>query len=184
MNVNCKIAEDQEPVIYNDPAETKDFLIEQIVLALLKEAGSPTPVNRLYAESLSQTLFFYLLKNYSPASFKRKASGGLSGYKLRRVTEFIEENMGDDLTLGKIAEVAGLSQFHFARVFRQTTGLTPQQYVMKKRLENAKQLLAFSDLPLIEISLRSGFKNQSHFTTLFRKFTKLTPKRWRELKHA
>jgi AraC family transcriptional regulator len=154
-----------------EPPETKDRLIKQLVRALLEEAGSPT-------------LLYHLLKNYSPAGFKQKTSGGLSGYKLRRVSEFIKENIEDDLTLGKIAEIAGLSRFHFAGVSRQTTGLTPQQYVTQKRIENAKQLLAFSDLPLIEISLRSGFKNQSHFTTLFRKFTKFTPKTWRELKHA
>jgi AraC family transcriptional regulator len=103
---------------------------------------------------------------------------------MRRVTEFINENLGEDLKLGEIAEVAGLSQFHFARVFRQTTGLTPQQYLMQKRIENAKQLLAISDLPLVEVSMRTGLKNQSHFTTLWRKFTKFTPKMWRELKHA
>jgi len=55
---------------------------------------------------------------------------------------------------------------------------------MQQRIERAKQLLAKDDLPIVEISLRTGFKNQSHFTTLFRKFTKLTPKTWRELKLA
>jgi AraC family transcriptional regulator len=77
-----------------------------------------------------------------------------------------------------------LSQYHFARAFRKSTGLTPQQYLMQQRIERAKQLLASEDLPLVEISLRAGFKNQSHFTTLFRKFTKLTPKTWREMKLA
>jgi AraC family transcriptional regulator len=55
---------------------------------------------------------------------------------------------------------------------------------MQQRIERAKELLAKEDLPLVEISLRTGFKNQSHFTTLFRKFTKTTPKLWRELKLA
>jgi AraC family transcriptional regulator len=165
--------------------QMKDKMLQHIGLALLEEAMSETPVGRLYAESLSQTLIFHLLKNYSNAnSTKENLIGGLSGYKLRRVTEFINENLEQDLTLGEIAEVADLSQFHFTRVFRQTTGLTPQQYVMQRRIEQAKQLLAVSDLPLVEVSLRTGFKNQSHFTTLFRKFTKLTPKMWRELKHA
>jgi AraC family transcriptional regulator len=100
------------------------------------------------------------------------------------VREFINENLDEDLSLAEIAAVADLSQYHFARAFRKTTGLTPQQYLMRQRIERAKELLAKDDLPLVEVSLRAGFKNQSHFTTLFRKFTKLTPKTWRELKLA
>ena len=111
-------------------------------------------------------------------------NGGLSGYKVRRVKEFIAENLEDDLNLSEIAAVADLSQYHFARAFRKTVGLTPQQYVMQQRIEKAKLLLSDADLPIVEVSLRTGFKNQSHFTTLFRKFTKLTPKTWRDLKLA
>lgn len=162
-----------------------DPLIYQIGLALIDEMNSETPAGRLYAESLSQTLVFHLLKNYSTASIApENLSGGLSGYKLRRVKEFINENLEQDLSLTEIAETAGLSQFHFARAFRRTMGLTPQQYLMQQRIERAKELLAKEDLPIVEVSLRTGFKNQSHFTTLFRKFTKLTPKLWRELKLA
>lgn len=163
----------------------EDSLIQHIGLALLAEAESETPAGRLYAESLIQTLTLHLLKNYSTASIKQGNShGGLSGYKLRRVTEFINANLEEDLSLGEIAAAADLSQFHFARAFRASTGFTPQQYLMRQRIERAKQLLAKDDLPIIEISLQTGFKNQSHFTTLFRKYTKYTPKLWRELKLA
>ena len=168
-----------------DVYKRRDPLIHQIGLALIDEMNAATPAGRLYAESLSQTLVFHLLKNYSTANFApENLSGGLSGYRLRRVKEFINENLEQDLNLAEIAETAGLSQFHFARAFRRTTGLTPQQYLMRQRIERAKELLAKDDLPIVEISLRTGFKNQSHFTTLFRKFTKLTPKLWRELKLA
>ena len=163
----------------------EDSLIQHIGLALLAEAESETPAGKLYAESLIQTLTLHLLKNYSTASIKSENShGGLSGYKLRRVTEFINANLEEDLSLGEIAAAADLSQFHFARAFRTSTGLTPQQYLMRQRIERAKLLLAKDDLPIVEISLQTGFKNQSHFTTLFRKYTKYTPKLWRELKLA
>lgn len=164
--------------------KNEDLLIQHIGLALLAEAGAENPAGRLYAESLTQTFILHLLKNYSTAkSISENASGGLSGYKLRRVEEFINAHLGADLSLAEISAVADLSQFHFARAFRKSTGLTPQQYLMRQRVERAKQLLA-TDLPIVEISLQTGFKNQSHFTTLFRKFTKLTPKAWRELKLA
>ena len=163
----------------------KDSLIEHIGLALLAEAESETPSGRLYADSLVQTLTLHLLKNYSTANLKQEnAHGGLSGYRLRRVKEFINANLETDLSLAEIAAASDLSQYHFARAFRTTTGLTPQQYLMRQRVERAKELLAKNDLPIVEISLRTGFKNQSHFTTLFRKYTKFTPKLWRELKLA
>lgn len=165
--------------IYKD----KDPLIEQIGFALLDESASETPVGNLYTDSLIQTLTLHLLKNYSnAASVRENTSGGLSGYRLRRVQEFINANLEEDLSLAELAEVADLSQFHFARAFRKSTGLTPQQYLMQQRIERAKDLLSKEDLPIVEISLRTGFKNQSHFTTLFRKFTKYTPKLWREMK--
>jgi len=163
----------------------EDALIQHIGLTLLAEAESETPLGKLYTDSLIQTLTLHLLKNYSTANLKQaNAHGGLSGYKLRRVTEYINANLEEDLSLTEIAAVADLSQYHFARAFRRSTGHTPQQYLMQRRIERAKELLAKDDLPIVEISLRTGFKNQSHFTTLFRKFTKLTPKTWRELKLA
>ena len=168
-----------------DIYKRRDPLIHQIGLALIEEMNSETPAGRIYAESLSQTLVFHLLKNYSTAHFApENTNGGLSGYKLRRVKEFINENLDHDLNLAEMAAVADLSKFHFARAFRKTTGLTPQQYLMQQRIERAKELLAKEGLPIVEISLRTGFKNQSHFTTLFRKYTKFTPKLWRELKLA
>jgi AraC family transcriptional regulator len=166
-------------------ARQKDPLVQHLALSLLTELNSEVPAERLYAESLAQTFVLHILRNYSTANFAlENFSGGLSGYRLRRVTEFIQENLEQDLSLAEIADAAGLSQFHFARAFRRTTGMTPQQYVTQKRIEHAKQLLTNGDLPLVEVSLRAGFKNQSHFTTLFRKFTRLTPKAWRALKHA
>lgn len=168
-----------------ETSKSPDLLIQQIGLTLLKEADAETTTGKLYAESLTQTLIFHLLKNYSTARHKiYNLSGGLSGYKLRRVTEYIRANLEEDLSLTEIARVADLSQYHFARAFRHSTGHTPQQYLMQQRIERAKELLAKDDLPIVEISLRTGFKNQSHFTTLFRKFTKFTPKTWRELKLA
>lgn len=157
----------------------EDDLIRNIGLTLLSEAEAVTPSGRLFSDSLIQTLTLHLLCNYSTARAVPETNGGLSGYKLRRVQEFINENLENDMSLAEIAAVADLSQFHFARAFRKTVGQTPQQYLMQQRIEKAKNLLADGELPIVEVSLRSGFKNQSHFTTLFRKFTSFTPKSWR-----
>lgn len=169
----------------NENVREKDPLIQQIGLTLLGEYNSETSEGNLYADSLINTLTLHLLKNYSNArSVSENTNGGLSGYKLRRVKEYIDANLEEDLSLADLAAIADLSQFHFARSFRKSTGQTPQQFVTQQRIERAKQLLAKADLPIIEIGLQTGFKNQSHFTTLFRKYTKFTPKSWRELKLA
>lgn len=164
-------------------AGEKDELIQHLSFAFLAEVEKKEAASRLYTESISHTLMFHLIKNYTTADFQNKNfSGGLSGNKLRRVTEFINDNLEQDLTLTEIAAVAGLSHFHFARAFRKTMGITPQQYITNRRIEKAKELLAESNLPIVEVGFQAGFKNQSHFTTLFRKFTSLTPKIWREVK--
>lgn len=159
----------------------RDSLIQQLGLTLLDESDSESPSGRLFVDSVVQTLTIHLLTHYGTATNAiENVTGGLSGYKLRRVKEFITENLEEDLSLAEISAVADLSQFHFARAFRKSTGLTPQQFLMQQRIERAKELLAKADLPIVEVSLRTGFKNQSHFTSLFRKVTSLTPKVWRE----
>lgn len=165
--------------------KSDDPLVQNIGLSLLESAATEEPLGKLYEDSLIQTLTLHLLSKYTTAGPRPvPAQGGLSGFRLRRVIEFVEANLDSDISLADLADVAGLSQFHFARAFRTSTGKTPQQFVMQHRLERAKELLQRPELPLVEVSLRSGFKSQSHFTTLFRKYTSFTPKLWRELKLA
>lgn len=157
-----------------------DPLIHQISLALAAEVDAGAPAGSIYAESLVNTLVAHLLRHYSNASDRFQLQfGGLPKHKLRRVLEFMDENLERDLTLAELAEVADLSPFHFARSFKQTTGSTPIQFLMQRRIDFAKRLLVESELPIVEIGLRAGFKNQSHFATLFRKITAMTPKAYR-----
>jgi len=160
--------------------EISDPLVHQIGRSLAAEVDAGAPAGSIYAESLVNTLVAHLLRHHSSAGERfQHYLGGLPKRKLRRVTEFIDENLDRDLTLLEIAEIAELSPFHFARSFKQATGSTPIQFLMHRRVDLAKQLLVESELPIVEIGLRAGFKNQSHFTTLFRKITALTPKAYR-----
>ncbi len=165
--------------------DENDPLIWQIGLALLAESEAQEPVGRLYAESLTNTLAFHLLRHYNVGKNQLSSSvGGLTGRKLRLATEFIHANLAEDVTLAEIADTVDLSPYHFARAFKRTTGLTPQQYLMQRRIERAKNLLAKDDLPIVEVSAQVGFKNQSHFTTFFRRYTAMTPKVWRDANFA
>lgn len=157
-----------------------DPVISSVGMALLGELDTEGLSGRLYAESLANVLAVHLLRYYAvPGTRPVTFTGGLSAAKLRQVTEFIGDNYGRDIKLAELAQVAGMSSFHFAREFKRTTGTTPHQYLIKFRIERAKALLAKRELPLIEVSLRSGFSHQSHFTRLFRRVTGTTPHSYR-----
>lgn len=165
--------------------DRNDPLIWQIGLALLAESEAQEPAGRLYAESLANTLAFHLFRHYNAGETNAVASvGGLTGRRLRLATDFINAHLSEEVTLADIASIVDLSPFHFARAFKRTTGLTPQQYLMQRRIERAKDLLAQADLPIVEVSAQVGFKNQSHFTTFFRRYTAMTPKVWRDTRFA
>lgn len=159
----------------------QDPFIRELGIMLTAEINSPHPAGRLYGESLVDTLAVHLLRHYTTASRRLpEVNGGLSGHKLRRATDYIRDNLAHDLSLAEIADVVDLSTYHFVRAFKQTTGQTPYQYLLKSRIERAKQLLAETELPLAEIGHLVGFNSQSHFTTSFRRLARLTPKTFRE----
>jgi AraC family transcriptional regulator len=159
-----------------------DPVINGVGMALLAELESERLGGRLYAESLANVLAVHLLRHYtSSVQQDRRLVGGMSRRKLELVLNFIEANYDRDLSLAELASVAGISTFHFSREFKKTTGKTPHQYLMKFRVDQAKMLLAKSEMPLIEVGLRSGFSHQSHFTRLFHRLTGTTPQAYRVL---
>jgi AraC-like DNA-binding protein len=99
--------------------------------------------------------------------------------KLRRVTEFVMANLDRDIGLADLAAVASLSPFHFARVFRMATGISPYRFLMQRRMGLACELLADPSLPIVEIAHRCGYAGQAHFTTAFQKYNGLPPGRYR-----
>jgi AraC family transcriptional regulator len=108
-------------------------------------------------------------------------AGGLPRPRLGRVLEYIQANLDQGIHIDELAGAAGLSLFHFAKLFKRSTGSSPHQYVLERRLERAKELLRKTGLSLSEIALQAGFADQSHLTNVFRRFIGVTPSQFRTL---
>jgi len=96
-----------------------------------------------------------------------------------RVVTYIETNIGGRITLANLAATAGLSRMYFAKQFRATTGMRPHDFVLRKRIARAQQMLAATSDTLVDIALSVGFQTQAHFTTVFKKFAGNTPYQFR-----
>ncbi|MEP9371269.1 AraC family transcriptional regulator [Mesorhizobium sp. KR1-2] len=105
----------------------------------------------------------------------------LPQWRLKRVKEFVDNNLGNEIGLDHLADAAGLSRRHFARSFYQELGETPHRWLMQERLDKAKELLSSTDASICEIAQNCGFSSQSHLTTALKQSTGMTPHRWRQL---
>lgn len=103
----------------------------------------------------------------------------LAAYQLKRVVEFIESRLGTAVALADLAEVSGGSVFHFSRAFRNTAGDSPYRYVLRRRIERAKQMLGATDLPVAEVARACGFGSQANFAKTFARCVGTTPRRFR-----
>jgi len=159
----------------------RDKQIERMAALLEAEIELRCAAGRLYGEYLAYAFAAHVVHRYGKAAESASASvGRLRNGKLAAALEYIQAHATQELSLHELADAVHLSPFHFSRIFKQSTGLAPHQYVLQWRIEEAKRLMRHSRLELAEISNRLGFRDQSHFTASFRKVTGATPRRWRE----
>jgi AraC family transcriptional regulator len=159
--------------IYDDPLARLLMLLTQEL-----EAGAPSGI--LYADVLIQALAVrVVLLGCKASSESRSQASPLSQRVLRRVKDRIDAELSIDLTLPILAEESGYSRTHFQRMFRAATGLTPHQYLLKRRIKRAQELLERRDLGLLDVAASCGFSSQSHMTTVFRKLLGMTPGEYR-----
>jgi AraC family transcriptional regulator len=162
----------------------RDTLIQQIGEALLAELATETTTGRMLAETSSLMLAAWLAHRYSDGSFVKadnERPQRLDKIRLRRVLDYIELHLEEEITVSALAELANLSAFHFIRMFTATLGVPPFRYVSRCRLERAMSMLADGTLPLVQIAHRSGFASQASFNRAFRRAVGMTPGEYRRL---
>jgi len=158
----------------------RDPLLTQLLLEVAKGLDEPDSAEVSFGE-LATTLFTRQLRRAHGAVLgpPPPRRGGLTPLSLGRVREYVAAHLTGTIRLGKLAEVAGLTPFHFARAFKASTGLSPHAYVVRCRIEEAKRLLTTSTLPVSEIARRSGFRGSGQLATRFRAVTGNTPSTFR-----
>jgi AraC family transcriptional regulator len=158
-----------------------DPVIQQLALALKTEIQTGCMSGRLYGESLGTALAARLVQNYSVSkpSLEFKANG-LPRSQLERVTDYMKANLTQDLSILDLATLTNMSESHFSRSFKRSVGIAPYHYLMKQRVERAKQLLKQQVISISDIALDCGFANQTHLTKVFHRMTGMTPKTYQK----
>jgi AraC family transcriptional regulator len=144
------------------------------------QSTSPQLFERHYGAALIVLLAHELNRlNGTPAARANPARGGLSGWRRKRVAEFIEEHLAEAVRVTMLAELVDLSPYHFVRAFRQSFGVPPHRYHVRRRIEQAKVLLAEPGNSVTEIARRLGFAETSSFSATFRRTTGISPSQYR-----
>ncbi len=158
-----------------------DALVATLANELVQAARSGAP--NLFAEAAAQLLSVHLLrlsKRLRPEPTRVRRVGKLYDFRLRRVVDFISEHFAENVSNAHLAKEAGLSKFHFARLFRERMGQTPFQHITDVRLAHAQELLCHTDLSIVQIGNACGYVHDGYFASIFRQNVGLLPKEFRK----
>jgi len=157
-----------------------DTRLAALVKAVNAERIAGFPSGRLFLDSIEHAIAAALVDAYAGQS--RSAGplrGGLGPARLRRIKEFVQAKMDDELTLIEMAQSVDLSPAHFSRMFRKSTGETPHQFVLRQRIERGKEMLHEAEMRVLDVAVACGFKTQQHFARAFRRICGASPTEYR-----
>jgi AraC-like DNA-binding protein len=163
---------------------SNDAIVDHLSQALRAAESSQDVFGGIYADAVRLAIVARLLalrtdaKRDAPELALRSRTA-LPKWRLKRVVDYIDARMEEAISLADMAAVTGLSRMHFAAQFRAATGIRPHEFLLRRRIERAKQMLAATETSIVEIALTVGFQTQAHFTTVFKRFVGETPNRWR-----
>ena len=177
----CRTADaDYEGLEFTDRFPAQDPLMEHLMRQLGTELESGAPNGRLYAEQLMQTVAVHLVQHHTCGTpGASRYTGGVPPKRLERVEEYVRAHLSEDVRLEDLAAQTGMSQHHFCRQFKKSTGTSPYQYVIEQRVEEGKRLLEETDQLVAQVAFAVGYDSQSRFTQQFKKRVGTTPGAYR-----
>ncbi|UGQ49297.1 AraC family transcriptional regulator [Massilia endophytica] len=167
----------QDRTYFENPRIVQIF--EDLLVTPWEDSDQLLRANELTHEALSE-----LLHSQSMVKPSLRVRGGLASHLRRRLSEYIEANLHQPITLGMLAELASLSEFHLARMFRVSFGMPPSSWIAARRIERARRLLKEGELPLQQIADACGYADLSHFGHRFRDALGASPSRFRQVMSA
>ncbi|MFZ5780019.1 MAG: helix-turn-helix domain-containing protein [Pseudomonadota bacterium] len=175
-------------IVAAPPELDRDPIVQSLGRALVAQHQVGQALSTLYANAICAALVTRLVAlcragngSGEVAFDTARTRSALPKWRLKRVKEYVEAHIGENIRLADMAGSAGLSRMHFAAQFRLATGLRPHEYLLRRRIERAQEMLRDPRTALVEVALGVGFQTQSHFTTVFKRFAGITPHRWRRL---
>jgi AraC family transcriptional regulator len=171
----------QGSVCLERPVSVRDAGIDRLGREIMAEMREPSGLGRLHADLLSQQLGLRLLRGYSSFDQARLENhrGGLAPWQVRRVKEYLAENLRRNVTLVEVAALTHLSLHHFCRAFRTSAGVPPHQYLMRIRVERARALLERTNLPVTQIALEVGYETSQALARVFQRELGMPPSEYR-----
>jgi AraC family transcriptional regulator len=157
-----------------------DARVSSLVAAVNAERIAGFPSGKLFLDSVEQALASALVDRYAvrrPSVPRYR--GGLAPARLRRITELVHARIEEELTLQEMAQCAGLSTAHFSQMFRKSTDESPRQFVLRERVERAKEMLCSGEMRVLDVAVACGFKTQQHFARVFRRICGASPTEYR-----
>jgi len=150
--------------------------------AVLPALQNPSGSNGFFIDHIFAAFSYHIAVTYGGLHFTGKRHVGLAPWQEKRAKDFMLERLDSELSLVEVAEVCGLSSNYFARAFKQSTGLPPYRWLLRQRVERAKDFLTHTSDTLSDIALACGFADQSHFTRVFSRITGVNPGSWRKIR--
>jgi AraC family transcriptional regulator len=188
ININSTFLEslfERTDIEFRQRRGVEDPFITQIGCSLLSELKHENFAGRIYGDILALTLSLHFVKRYALAGNKEiSLTGRLSAAQLKATLEYCDAHLDQNPSLSELSQVANLSSFHFAHAFRQTTGLPPHRYILKRKIERAIQLIIQGKNSLTQIAYLLGHTDQAHFSKSFKLATGLSPRQYMKANSA
>jgi AraC family transcriptional regulator len=172
-------ARESQETHFRNMSGVEDASLVSLLQCLRGELSEHSP-SALFVRGMANAIAVHLARHYVDiGASQHPESSALPGYKLRVVTHWMSEHLAEPFSLATLAEIAGMSEFHFNRLFKKAMGMPPSQYQIKLRMETARRLLRETAVSVVVIANDVGYSNPSHFAQLFRKETGFTPSDYR-----